>query len=123
MTVGDAARAQPAHELDAVALGGDSEHAKPEDLGELHGDVAESPARAEDDDIVAGLVLELFEALHRRDPGHRERAGLLDRDPVRHGREVTRLDRRVLGEESALGVAESPPVDAVADRELLDATA
>src|ERR1043165_6470398 len=108
---GDAIGTEPFYQVAAAGSRCDGEPAHPAALRELHRDMTETAARTEDHNAVAFVDVELLEPLQGGDPRNRQRAGLLERDRVRHDREIALGNCGVLGEEATLAISEAPAVD------------
>src|SRR5829696_8842862 len=96
--VDDPIRAERADDLQVPRTGhrGDM---RAERLCDLHRERANAAARTVDEDSLPGLDTGLVaQALERRDPSHRQRGGLLKRQPRRLCGQAVLLRARVLGE-------------------------
>jgi hypothetical protein len=105
-----------AYQLDALETRTRCEHARPAQLGELDGQRSDSAGSAVNDDAFAFLDVQgVIDALHGREPGGRDRAGVLEIEPLWNVRDLLARDGDVFGIEAAFGIGPAIGVDLVAD--------
>src|SRR5699024_6522428 len=102
----------------ALGVGGDADGAELVDLCDLQRHATHTPARAEDQQRLPGLELDLVGEVVGGGAGHRDRRGVGEGDLLRLGHRLRGLEDRVLGEGAE--AAGRGPEHLVPDGDVLD---